>query len=212
MERPTLLISTRQPNNRMLNSANNAKGYYKKAHRFLVMTGSSKIAGIFTNAEIVEKANKGREKPVVSSRLISERLWKATKFVAERDGKTREKVRASLDAVRKLNSVTDRKSSHAKAMRAASQAEEKAGHQFAESDHMYVDEDGAQQEIEMDDEDPLGDLEEMGRRVIDGTLEDDDEGGDDPEPEPVLRPKPFDGRPVGYGVGTDYYIPGFRTY
>ena len=174
-----------------------------------------KVAGVFTVAEIVEKANTVDETMILSNRLLSERLWRATKVVAERDGKSREQVKAELDAVRRQHGVGDRKVAYASAKRWASQATKRAGTPTVNSDAMDVDDSTENQENETDDENPLGDLEEMSHRAFDGTLDDDDEDEEPISNERATRPvspAPFDGSPVGYHVHSDHYLPGFRVY
>ena len=79
-----------------------------------------KVAGVFTNAEIVEHVKAARPLLLFSSKLVSERLTKAISHVAKQEDKTRDQVKSELEAARRINGFTDRKNAHAIAMRSAS--------------------------------------------------------------------------------------------
>lgn len=160
-----------------------------------------KVAGVFTNAEIVEKANSARASSPLSSRLISDRLVKAISRAAEQHRKTRDQVKSELDATRRANGVTQRKHAYASAKRVASVATKKEESSTPEPEAMNVDDDrgeGAEEEDVIDDENPLEDLNEMVRRELEGSL---DDGADHEETESSpMSPRPFGSRPVGFEV------------
>ena len=167
-----------------------------------------KVAGVFSITEIVDRVNAAQGKPVVNATTISERVVRAIKRIAEWDGREREEVKAELEAKRKANGVIQRKNAMASSRRVASKAANKAK-RLAETTTTDIDSSNASGDSESDEEDPLQDLEEMGQRVEDGSLGDDDlEHG--PHAQQVRRP--FGPSPVGYLVGTDAYIPEFRVY
>lgn len=169
-----------------------------------------KVAGVFTNAEIVAKGNAGRTKPVLTSRKISDRLAKAIDRKAMHEGKDLKDVRAELKSTRQANGVLKRKNEYASQQRAIAMAAKKAREESSEASAMDIDEKDTVTDNESEDDDPLGDLEEIERR----------------EPEPVLAPShsensiktpqtpaPFDGSRVGYMVDDDnVFVPGFRVY
>ena len=165
------------------------------------------VAAYFTHAEIAAKA------PALSHHQISERLRRALTNVAREDGKTREGLRSELDKARSANGVIDRQNVYGQERRAASMDAKRAKFGRAGTD-------GYQHPIDvggvMDNEDPLRDLREMGRRTLEGDLAEEDERGDDQvnrSYKVTPPPKPFNSSFVGYKVDEPpLFVPGFRTY
>ena len=168
-----------------------------------------KIAGVFTNAEIVEKANEGRITPF-TTRFVSDRLARAIDHKAESEGRESKEVKAELEATRRANGVLHRKNACASEMRKIAMAKRKE-HKTDNADYIAVTEAEIQDDEEADDEDPLADLDELSRREPDFVVE----RSAMATPSPRLRktPAPFDGRPVGYMADSeDKYVAGFRVY
>ena len=56
-----------------------------------------RLAKKYTNAEILEQVNAGRDETVLTQRTLRNRLTRTLTFIAERDGRSREDVKSELD-------------------------------------------------------------------------------------------------------------------
>ncbi|KAK3703367.1 hypothetical protein LTR37_014473 [Vermiconidia calcicola] len=129
-----------------------------------------KAASVFTNSEIVDKVKAVHEDANLCTRLVSERIHRALKFVSGRDGKPRAEVKAELDAARREYGTRKRMDAYSGAMRKAAHLKKKAAAKpvvLADADVNMVD---VEDEEGEDQEDPLGDLEEIIRQANGGTL------------------------------------------
>lgn len=135
----------------------------------LVLDAVLKVAGVFTTNEIVEQVDAIHGKGTLSFGALSVRLSSALIAIAKRDGKTRDEVAAELNAARTKNGVTKRRYAYGGAKHSEI-ATKKRVKKAAEEVKMDVEEADVEESAEVDDEDPLGDLEEMVRRTLEGSL------------------------------------------